>query len=42
MPHNTVTFYGDCVQMCEDFGVNFGDKRELAAASRQRPIPYRC
>jgi hypothetical protein len=22
-----VTFYGDCMKMCEDFGLNFGDKR---------------
>jgi hypothetical protein len=24
--HATVTFYGDCVKMCEDFAPNFGDK----------------
>jgi hypothetical protein len=23
----TVTFYGDCVKVCEDFAQNFGDKR---------------
>jgi hypothetical protein len=27
IPHTTVTFYGDCVEMCEDFTLNFGDKR---------------
>jgi hypothetical protein len=27
VPHITVTFYGDCVKMCEDFARNFGDKR---------------
>jgi hypothetical protein len=26
IPHTTVTFYGDCVKMCEDFAPNFGDK----------------
>jgi hypothetical protein len=31
--HTTVTVYGDCVKMCEDFPPNFGDK-ELAVASR--------
>jgi hypothetical protein len=25
--HTTVTFYSDCVKMCEDFALNFGDKR---------------
>jgi hypothetical protein len=23
--HTTMTFYGDCVKMCEDFAPNFGD-----------------
>jgi hypothetical protein len=27
IPHITVTFYGDCVKMCEDVVPNFGDKR---------------
>jgi hypothetical protein len=27
IPHNIVTFYGDCVKMWEDFAPNFGDKR---------------
>jgi hypothetical protein len=27
IPHTTVTFYGDCVKMCEDFAPNFGDQR---------------
>jgi hypothetical protein len=27
IPHTTVTFYGDCVKMCENFAPNFGDKR---------------
>jgi hypothetical protein len=26
-PHITMTFYGDCVKMCENFARNFGDKR---------------
>jgi hypothetical protein len=26
IPHTTVTFYGDCVKMCDDFEPNFGDK----------------
>jgi hypothetical protein len=25
--HTTVTFYDDCLKMCEDFAPNFGDKR---------------
>jgi hypothetical protein len=25
--HATVTFYGDCVKMCKEFALNFGDKR---------------
>jgi hypothetical protein len=24
--HTTVTFYDDCMKMCEDFAPNFGDK----------------
>jgi hypothetical protein len=27
IPHTIVTFYGDCVKMCEDFALNFDDKR---------------
>jgi hypothetical protein len=27
IPHTTVTFYGDCVKMWDDFAPNFGDKR---------------
>jgi hypothetical protein len=27
IPHTTVTIYGDCVKMCEDFDPNFGDKK---------------
>jgi hypothetical protein len=27
IPHTIVTFYGDCVKMCEDFDPNFGDER---------------
>jgi hypothetical protein len=26
IPHDTLTFHEDCVKMCEDFGLNFGDK----------------
>jgi hypothetical protein len=25
--HVTMTFYGDCMKMCEDFALNFGEKR---------------
>jgi hypothetical protein len=25
-PRTTVTLYGDCVKMCEDFAPNFGNK----------------
>jgi hypothetical protein len=27
IPHTAVTFYGDCVKMCEDFAPKFGGKR---------------
>jgi hypothetical protein len=27
IPHITVTFYRDCVKMCEDYAANFGDRR---------------
>jgi hypothetical protein len=27
VPHTAVTFYGDCLKICEDFAPNFGDKR---------------
>jgi hypothetical protein len=27
IPHTNVTFYGDCMKMCEDFAPNFGNKR---------------
>jgi hypothetical protein len=27
VPYTTVTFYADCVKICEDFGPSFGDKR---------------
>jgi hypothetical protein len=27
IPHTTVTFYGNCVKIREDFPSNFGDKR---------------
>jgi hypothetical protein len=27
IPHTTLTFYGDCVKMCEEFTPKFGDKR---------------
>jgi hypothetical protein len=26
VPHTTVTFYDDCMKMCDDFSPNFGDK----------------
>jgi hypothetical protein len=32
IPNTTVTFYGDCMKMCEGFAPNFGDKK-LAVAS---------
>jgi hypothetical protein len=27
IPHRTVTIYGNCMKICEDFAPNFGDKR---------------
>jgi hypothetical protein len=27
IPNSIVLFYGDCVKMCADFALNFGDKR---------------
>jgi hypothetical protein len=27
IPHTIVTFYGDCMKMCEDFTLKFGNKR---------------
>jgi hypothetical protein len=27
--HVSVTFYGDCMEICEDFDPNFGDKKWL-------------
>jgi hypothetical protein len=40
IPHATVTFYGDCVKMCEDFAPNFGDKGTAAVASRKRTVSH--
>jgi hypothetical protein len=34
IPHTTVTFYGDCVKICEDFASNFGDKELNVALQR--------
>jgi hypothetical protein len=33
VPHTTVTFYGDCLKMCEDFAPNFGDMHYDSAPS---------
>jgi hypothetical protein len=33
IPHTTMTFYGDCVKMCEDFAPNFGDNAAPSHAS---------
>jgi hypothetical protein len=30
IPHATVTFYGDCVKICEHLGSNFDDKHDKA------------
>jgi hypothetical protein len=27
VPHTVVTFYGNCMNMCEDFAQNFGNKQ---------------
>jgi hypothetical protein len=27
IPHVTAMLYGECVKMCEDFALNFGDER---------------
>jgi hypothetical protein len=29
-----VTFYGDCVKICEDFTPNFGDKKLIVASPK--------
>jgi hypothetical protein len=28
IPHTTVTFYGNCIKMCEDFAPNFGRQKD--------------
>jgi hypothetical protein len=38
-PHTTVMFYSDCVKMCEDFALNFGDKK-LVVASWQHTVSH--
>jgi hypothetical protein len=38
IPHTTVTFYGGCMKMCEDFGTLV--TKELAVALQQRTIPH--
>jgi hypothetical protein len=40
--HTTVTFYCDCVKMCEDFAPNFGDKRTgCSSTTRHRlTLPF--
>jgi hypothetical protein len=41
VPHTTVSFYGDCVNMCEDFGPDFGDKRTgRCITSTHRPTSF--
>jgi hypothetical protein len=37
IPHTTLTFYGDCLKMFEDFAPNFGVK-EIALQSQQRTV----
>jgi hypothetical protein len=32
--HTNVTFYGDCLKICEDFSPSFGDKRTGCCISR--------
>jgi hypothetical protein len=39
IPYATVTFYGDCVKMCEGFAPKFGD-RNMYVASRQRAASH--
>jgi hypothetical protein len=36
--HTTVTFYGDCVKMCEDFAPNFSDKRTGCWITTMHPL----
>jgi hypothetical protein len=36
IPHNTVTFYGDCVKKCEDFAPKFGDKKTGSCIATMR------
>jgi hypothetical protein len=40
--HATVKFYGECVKMCEDFSLNFGDKRTgCSITTTHRPtLPF--
>jgi hypothetical protein len=38
--HTTVTFYGDCAKMCEDFAPNFGENELAVAASRQHTVSH--
>jgi hypothetical protein len=33
VPHTTVTVYGDCVKMCEDYAPNFGDMHHDSSLS---------
>jgi hypothetical protein len=37
--HTTVTFYVNCMKMCEDFALNFVDKK-LSIASGQFTVSY--
>jgi hypothetical protein len=41
-PYGTVTFYCDCVKMCEDFAANFGDKRTCCciASTHHQTLPF--
>jgi hypothetical protein len=39
--HNTVTIYGDCMKMCEDFAPNFGEKRTgCFMATHRGTLPF--
>jgi hypothetical protein len=37
IPHTTVMFCGECIEICEDIAPNFGDKK-LYAVSQQRTV----
>jgi hypothetical protein len=39
IPLTIVTFYGECMKMCEDSAPNFGDKRTVCCVTTHRLVP---